>query len=196
MMLAAVLNLLPMPNSVQVNDGKLAIDASFGVKMEGYSDPRLLRAMNRFQQRLSQRTGLTFTGTGTPVMIVHCDGQGQTVQGIEEDESYTLTVDSKQAVLRAHTVVGALRGLETLLQLQEGKSFQAVSIFDQPRFSWRGLLIDVCRHWEPVEVIKRNLDAMSAAKLNVFHWHLSEDQGFRVESKKYPKLQEMGSDGN
>ena len=62
-------------------------------------------------------------------------------------------------------------------------------------FAWRGLMLDVCRHWMPVEVIKRNLDAMAAVKLNVLHWHLSEDQGFRVESKRYPRLQQMGSDG-
>jgi hexosaminidase len=70
-----------------------------------------------------------------------------------------------------------------------------VTIQDRPRFPWRGLMIDVARHFMPVEVIKRNLDGMAAVKLNVFHWHLSDNQGFRVESKEFPKLQEMGSDG-
>ncbi len=68
-------------------------------------------------------------------------------------------------------------------------------IQDAPRFPWRGLMIDVGRHFMPIEVIKRNLDGMEAVKLNVFHWHLSDDQGFRAESQKCPKLQEMGSDG-
>ena len=90
--------------------------------------------------------------------------------------------------------------METLLQLVErgdqGYSIPCVTIHDKPRFAWRGLLIDVCRHWMPVEVIKRNLDGLAEAKMNVFHWHLSENQGFRVESKLYPKLQKMGSDGN
>ena len=71
----------------------------------------------------------------------------------------------------------------------------AVRISDRPRFPWRGLLIDVCRRWEPMEVLKRNLDGMAAVKLNVFHWHLSEDQGFRVESKAFPRLHQLGSDG-
>ncbi len=71
----------------------------------------------------------------------------------------------------------------------------AVSIDDSPRFPWRGLMIDVGRHFIPLDVLKRNLDGMAAVKLNVFHWHLSENQGFRIESKKFPKLQEMGSDG-
>jgi hexosaminidase len=101
--------------------------------------------------------------------------------------------------LRAATVVGALRGLETFLQLLEGDRegfyLPAVSINDRPRFRWRGLLIDIGRHFEPMEVVKRNLDAMAAVKLNVFHWHLTEDQGFRIESKKFPRLHQMGSDG-
>jgi len=71
----------------------------------------------------------------------------------------------------------------------------AVSIEDAPRFPWRGLLIDAGRHFMPVDVIKRNLDGMAAVKMNVMHWHLTEDQGFRVEYKTFPKLHEMGSDG-
>ena len=95
---------------------------------------------------------------------------------------------------------GALHGLETFAQLvQPGASgFQApaVRIDDRPRFPWRGLLMDVSRHWMPVEVVERNLDAMAAVKLNVFHWHLSDDQGFRVESRRYPRLQQFGSGGH
>ena len=71
-----------------------------------------------------------------------------------------------------------------------------MQIKDEPRFRWRGLLIDVSRHWEPAEIIKRNLDAMAAAKMNVLHWHLSDDQGFRVESRRFPKLHRVASEGN
>ena len=92
-----------------------------------------------------------------------------------------------------------MRGLQTFLQLvaADAKGFGAapVHIEDAPRFPWRGLLFDVTSHFIPIPVIKRNLDGMAAVKLNVFHWHLSENQGFRVESKKFPKLHEMGSDG-
>jgi hexosaminidase len=92
-----------------------------------------------------------------------------------------------------------MRGLQTFLQLMQispqGFAVPAVSIQDKPRFPWRGLMIDSARHFMPVEVLKRNLDGMAALKLNVFHWHLSENQGFRIESKKLPKLHEMGSDG-
>ena len=92
-----------------------------------------------------------------------------------------------------------MRGLETMLQLMEpsgsGYIIPAVVIQDSPRFRWRGMLIDCGRHFEPVDVLKRNIDAMAAVKLNVFHWHLTEDQGFRIESKLYPRLTANGSDG-
>ena len=94
--------------------------------------------------------------------------------------------------------MGALRGIETFLQLLEGDRqgyfIPSVRIQDKPRFPWRGLLIDAGRHFEPVEVIKRNLDGMAAVKLNVLHWHLTEDQGFRIESKRYPRLHQMAID--
>ncbi len=103
------------------------------------------------------------------------------------------------ATLNANTVWGAMHGMETLLQLvsgdRDGYYFPFVTVQDKPRFPWRGLMIDVGRHFEPVDVIKRNIDGLAAVKMNVFHWHLSDDQGFRIESKLYPKLHEKGSDG-
>ncbi len=193
-------NLLPVPGSAEFLPGQLRLDANFSVAVQGHSDVRLEHAV----QRLSERTGLTFAHArvkdpAEANLVVHADGPGMKVQGVEEDESYSLEVGGKQVTLRAPTVVGVLRGLETFLQLVErdanGFYLPFVRIQDHPRFAWRGLLIDVGRHWEPVDVIERNLDAMAAVKLNVLHWHLTEDQGFRVESRRFPKLQEMGSDG-
>jgi hexosaminidase len=139
------------------------------------------------------------TDAARATLVVEAQGPGQAVQSETEDESYTLDVSATQAVLRAPTVVGVLRGLETFLQSVDGDRagfyLPVVAIQDRPRFPWRGILIDVGRHFEPVEVIERNLDAMAAVKLNVLHWHLSEDQGFRVESRRFPKLHELGSDG-
>ena len=80
-------------------------------------------------------------------------------------------------------------------QTPQGFAVPAATIKDSPRFPWRGLMIDVSRHFIPLDVLKRNLDGMAAVKLNVFHLHASDNQGFRIESKKFPKLQEMGSDG-
>jgi hexosaminidase len=154
--------------------------------------------------RLAGRTvlGLSYdraTDENTAALVIQVDKAGETIPSVRENESYRLEINEKQARLIAPTVVGALRGLETLLQLlqadRDGYYLRAVAIQDQPRFPWRGLLIDIGRHFEPMEVLKRNLDAMAAVKLNVLHWHLTEDQGFRVESKKFPKLHTLGSDG-
>ena len=93
-----------------------------------------------------------------------------------------------------------MHALETLLQLLQNNStsyyFPTVTISDSPRFTWRGLMIDAARHFQPVDVIKRNLDAMAAMKMNVFHWHLTDDQGWRIELKNHPKLTQLASDGN
>jgi hexosaminidase len=132
-------------------------------------------------------------------MQILCEDSGESPQSVGTDESYRLEVTEQQARLSARSPVGAMRGMETFLQLvdmdQESFYVPCLKINDRPRFRWRGLLIDVSRHFEPVEVIRRNLAAMAAVKMNVFHWHLSDDQGFRVESKKFPKLHQKGSDG-
>jgi hexosaminidase len=129
---------------------------------------------------------------------IECGAAGSAYPELGQDESYSLEIAVQHATLKANTVVGAIRGLETILQLvstdQSGYFLPLVSIQDRPRFAWRGLVIDVSRHWLPVEVIQRNIDGLAAVKMNVFHWHLTDDQGFRIESKRFPKLQEMGSD--
>src|SRR6185312_12605660 len=118
---------------------------------------------------------------------------------IGEDESYRLHVDSQHAVLTATDGLGALHGLQTFLQLVQadpaGHYLPAVDIRDKPRFKWRGLMVDVARHFEPMNVIERNLRGMAAVKLNVLHLHLSDNQGFRIQSKVYPELTAEGSRG-
>lgn len=197
-------NLMPVPASVKLNTERLAVDSSFKVAIRGHSDARLQSGIARFIKRLEGRTVFSFAPGLAPddqatTLIVHCDGAGKEIPALGENESYHLDITSRQAVLRAPTVVGALRGLETVLQLldtdRRGYYLPGALIQDHPRFPWRGLLIDVARHFETIEVLKRNLDAMAAVKLNVFHWHLTEDQGFRIESKKFPKLHQLGSDG-
>jgi hexosaminidase len=134
------------------------------------------------------------------VLEIHCDGPSTETQSATENESYMLMVTPRGARLTAPTRYGILHGMETFLQLletgQQGFQIRSVTVQDHPRFPWRGLLIDACRHWMPVEVIKRNLDAMAVVKLNVLHWHLSEDQAFRVECKAFPRLHNLGSDGD
>ena len=199
------LNLMPVPASVKLQNERLAVDANFKVATRGHSDARLQSGIWRFIKRLEGRTVLTLSPTlaqddQMTQLIINCQGPGKNIPSVSEDESYRIDITRRQAILSAPTVVGALRGLETLLQLLDadraGYFFPGVQIDDRPRFPWRGLLIDVARHFQTMDVLKRNLDALAAVKMNVFHWHLTEDQGFRVESKKFPKLHQLGSDGN
>src|SRR5882724_6101356 len=194
---------MPMPAHLQPGSGQLVIDSSFGATIGGGGDTRLVRGVDRFLEELRSQLGMPLIGPkinpATPHLTVTVDHHSHEIPELGEDESYALDITPEGAKLNAPTTLGALHGLQTFLQLIEntpqGFAVPAVSIQDAPRFPWRGLMIDVGRHFIPLDVLKRNIDGMAAVKLNVFHWHLSENQGFRIESKKYPKLHEMGSDG-
>ena len=197
--------LMPMPQKVEPASGQLTIDANFTIAATKYSDPRLEGAMSRFLARITRQTGITMApkkpaDAARATLRVECAARGGLYPTLGEDESYQLEVSPQGARLTAATVDGALHGLETFAQLigpgPHGFQAPAVRIEDRPRFPWRGLMLDVSRHWLPVEVVERNLDAMAAVKLNVFHWHLSDDQGFRVECRRCPRLQQLGSDGH
>ncbi len=202
---AAAPALMPLPVKAQPGQGKLTITADFSVAATAYSGERLEGVLHRFVAQLTRQTGIPILDPkpaepAKATLRVECAGAGPGYPQLGEDESYTLDVAPDGALIKSATIAGARRGLETFAQLvapdSSGFSAPAMHIEDRPRFPWRGLMIDVSRHWMPVPVIERNLDAMAAVKLNVFHWHLSDDQGFRAESKLYPKLQEMGSDGH
>jgi hexosaminidase len=195
------LPLMPMPASVQTGTGQLAITQAFSVAISGVRDGSLDLEVRRFQTQLSRQTGIPFrpqASTAT-TLEVHADHAREAVQKLGEDESYELDITDSGAKLNAPNPLGVMHGLQTFLQLVQitpsGFAVPAVAIKDQPRFPWRGLMIDTSRHFIPLDVMKRNIDGMAAVKMNVLHWHLSDDQGFRVESKKFPKLTEMGSDG-
>lgn len=197
------LSLMPAPSSVQIGSGRLLVDSSFGAGLTGYTEPRLDRAVERFLRQLSRQTGIPLaakpSAPAKAALVIHTDHASKEIQEVGEDESYILEVSATGAKLSAPTPLGTLHGLQTFLQLvdvsPDGFAAPPVTINDKPRFPWRGLMIDSARHFVPLDVLKRNIDGLEAVKMNVFHWHLSENQGFRVESKKFPKLHEMGSDG-
>ena len=198
------LPMMPWPEHVDVHEGKLVIDGTFRMGVCGVRHASLQRASRRFAEQLAAETGIFMPANPTgdcsnATLLIECQ-RAIDVPGLGDDESYSLEVTPQSAHLHAATSTGVLRGLATFLQLvrPDASSFavSAISIQDRPRFPWRGFMLDVSRHWMPIEVVKRNLDAMAAVKLNVFHWHLSDDQGFRVESRIYPKLQGEGSDGH
>ncbi|HXO04565.1 MAG TPA: family 20 glycosylhydrolase [Candidatus Sulfotelmatobacter sp.] len=194
---------MPMPSSLQMGTGALPIAGSFSVVLDGYKEPRVDRAVQRFVRDLSQETGMPLryeaVNPANATLVVHADYPSKPIQEVSEDESYVLDVSTSGAKLTAPNALGIMHGLQTFLQLVEitptGFVAPAVHIEDSPRFPWRGLCMDVSRHFISQEVLKRNIDGMAAVKMNVLHLHISDDQGFRVESKEFPKLQQMGSDG-
>ena len=194
--------LMPLPQKVQSGTGRFLINNHFKVALRGREDMRVKHAAERFQVSLARITGIPLppvSDSSAANFIIQWTASGEKIQKLGEDESYRLEVSTSEVHLDAPTPLGVLHGLQTFLQLveisPEGFATPAIVIEDSPRFPWRGLLIDVSRHFMPVEVIKRELDGMEAVKFNVLHWHLSDDQGFRVESRKFPRLQQLSSDG-
>ena len=199
------LSLMPWPQNISVGEGSFVLTKNFKVNITGAPNSRIFTGATNFLRRLDGRTGMFFnqgfiTGLNE---VPEAQLQINCVRAAEielyEDESYLLDVTPNKITISATTDVGALHALETLLQLVQNNSnsfyFPVSKISDFPRFTWRGLMIDGARHFMPVDVIKRNLDAMAAVKMNVFHWHLVDDQGWRIEMKKNKKLIEKSSDG-
>jgi hexosaminidase len=200
---ASELNLMPWPSHISQGEGFVSLDRAPRVELTG-GDERVRHAWKRFVQNLAVQTGVPFdqpfaVNMGGPLFVIHCAGPGLRVQSVEEDEGYHLVIDSKGIELTAANPLGIMHGLETVLQLVEsgpqGWALPEVRIDDTPRFAWRGLMIDVSRHFMPLDTIERNIDGMAAVKLNVLHLHLSDDEGFRVESKRCPKLTKLAADG-
>jgi hexosaminidase len=198
-------SLMPQPARLAEQSGALPISANWTIATAKFHDQRLDAAISRALSELTFRTGVELPRKAAPslpnpTLLIDVDGPGQVVQSLDENESYSLRISPASAQLHAATDVGAMRGLATLVQLVQpdgnhGYFLPAVNIEDTPRFRWRGLMIDCSRHFVPIPVLQRTLDGMAAVKLNVFHWHLSDDQGFRMESKVFPKLTSLGSDG-
>lgn len=202
----ASLDLMPWPQNINLTQGTFVLSKNFKVNITGNPNPRIFVGATNFLRRLDNKTGL-FLRQGfltkkneepDAQLQINCVKSGKI--GLYEDESYQLEIQSNKIIINAASDLGTLHALETVLQLLQNNNtsfyFPTVMITDFPRFTWRGLMIDVARHFQPIDVIKRNLDAMAAVKMNVFHWHLVDDQGWRIELKKHPKLTEMASDGN
>jgi len=192
--------MMPLPAEMKLGKGVFILDNELGHEFPELSTPRLGRAMDRFYKKLSVKTGLESGRGAKSTLILECYGKEKSYPALGDDESYSLSVTENKIVVKAPEETGIIYALETLLQLTRQKDgawgIPELSLKDQPRYPWRGLMIDACRHWIPKEVILRNLEAMGTLKMNVFHWHLTESQAFRIESLRYPKLHEQGSWGD
>lgn len=147
--------------------------------------------------QLQQLTGINLSVVKkvveSPIGGIHCElGLSH-----ENEEAYSLQVDATGVRVRAVTVEGVFRAIQTILKAvqpitAEAVYFPAVTLTDYPRFSYRGLMLDVSRHFSSLEEVKRMLDIMALHQLNVFHWHLTDDQGWRIEIEKHPELTRIG----
>jgi hexosaminidase len=194
--------LLPEPSRINTANGSIPFTKDFTVSLSGAHSLILEEATRRTLDAMEAYTGVEIGKVpqgSTATLTIQVQDTTGTRPTLDSDESYSIDSTGNKIVLQAKTVFGALHGLETLqqlLQVEDGHyAIPAVQINDSPRFPWRGLMLDVSRHFIPLPVIYRTLDGMAAVKLNVFHWHLTDDQGFRIESKRFPKLTLMGSDG-
>ena len=198
-------SVIPMPAQIESRSGGFAIGA--GTRLVIPRDPRAARVARYFAELLQKTRGIrleTVSGAAPATgVIVFRLGSPADVSGApamaSSPEAYTLDVSPNRVVLSARDPRGLLYAAVTLWQLstssQESDTIivPAVRIVDSPRFAWRGLLLDSARHYQSPEFILRFIDWMALHKLNVLHWHLTDDQAWRLEIKKYPRLTSVGA---
>ena len=186
---------IPMPNEVELGKGTFSVKGA-SLVMDDEMDPQSWAAVSRFVKAVE-------TATGKPMK----EGDGGfsfTVNPELEAEEYIIKVDKRGAAVQASALNGFLYACETLKQMLPaevygGRKAKAdwvlpyATIHDKPRFAYRGMHMDPCRHFWSIEETKRYIDVMAAYKLNRLHWHLTDDQGWRIQIKRYPRLTEVGA---
>ncbi|WP_420583400.1 family 20 glycosylhydrolase [Reichenbachiella sp.] len=196
------INITPKPLALTTNQGSFTINESTSFVTNG--DDNIISIADFFSLKLKQSTGLDLMSQSeikdNNFILLAIDPELKL-----NEEGYTLHSTNKGVSIKATSPKGIFYGLSTLMQLLpaevESKSLinnvdwtiPAVEIKDEPRFSWRGFHLDVCRHFISLDEVKKHIDMLSIFKINKFHWHLTEDQGWRIEIKKYPKLTSIGS---
>jgi hexosaminidase len=183
-------SLLPLPETIVWGSGYASIPQTFTVFV---GDPQKTdKAVECLKASGLVKLTPTKSPEGAFLRIMQGSGGGY-------PEGYSLSVGATGITITADREAGAFYGVQTLLQILEQVKRNGqdripfVEIQDRPRFAWRGMHLDVSRHFRSVEFIKKYLDAMAKFKLNTFHWHLTDDQGWRIEIKKYPKLTQVGA---
>lgn len=186
--------LIPYPKQLILKQGHFVLAQTFKVQIP-VAQPELRRLVGQFVQQNNIGVMSEVDRAKEADLVIQI-GTTTTVTAVLQQEAYSLEVNSNQILLSASHSTGVLRGLQTLQQLIQRQSAQRLipnlKIADEPRFGWRGLLLDPARRFIPLADIKRQLDLMAAVKLNVLHLHLTDDQGWRFESKAFPKLHLIG----
>lgn len=189
---AAMPPLLPMPASITAEKGSYALSGNGLLLSADPADQGVMAARSRFLSLVARSSG--------PKFHVNVDAPGGIAftrdLSVAGDEAYRLEVTPRAITIRASGDAGLFYGAETLWQLvasAKGDRIPAVRIDDKPAFGWRGVMLDSARHFQPASYIETLLDRMAAEKLNVFHWHLTDDQGWRIAIDRYPRLTEIGA---
>lgn len=192
------INIIPTPQSLVQHDGFFRLGSNTAIAA---ASPEAKTVAEFFAAKMRTATGLNIQVAEKGNIQLSVDPS----LDVANDEGYTLDVTKDGAVVVAKTAQGLFYGMQSFLQLLpaeiespskvNGVAWQApaVSIKDAPRFGYRGIMLDPCRHFMPVENVKKYLDVLSLFKMNRMHWHLTDDQGWRIEIKKYPKLTEIAS---
>ncbi|WP_158549381.1 family 20 glycosylhydrolase [Lysobacter silvisoli] len=193
---------IPLPAQIQAREGEFVLDAGTRLQAAG-GNAEAARIAGDFAARLQRLRGFappvdasgTAQGEAKTTVVFAIDPQA----ALTSDEAYTLEVGPEGARIQARAPAGLFYGAVTLWQLATADGARgpariaAQRIEDAPRFAWRGLMLDSARHFQSVDQVKALIDQMALHKLNTFHWHLTDDQGWRIEIKKYPRLTEVGS---
>jgi hexosaminidase len=183
------LSVIPKPVSEKRGKGKLTLKKDIIIAAQSADAKNVAIFLQDFLKTRSITSNLATSATAKS--DINFNLQSDPPLG---KEGYKLSISEKNISISANTGAGLFYGVQSLFQLlSSSNALPVVEIIDQPRFSWRGLHLDVARHFFPVSFIKKYIDLMAHFKLNTFHWHLTEDQGWRVEIKKYPKLQEVAA---
>ena len=215
--IAQEISLIPQPAVMKVNDGKFLFNGKVVVCYPKIKESAIDAVVENFVKEINTTTGVKVVKNrlkngkkfGFDVLKSNKKGDAHIVLSLDENmgtEAYKLSVAPKRIDITAATAAGFFYAFQTLKQLMPRNvmagvpdenvkewSVPAVFIEDEPRFGWRGFMLDEGRHFYGKEEIKKILDVMAAYKMNRFHWHLTEDQGWRIEIKKYPKLTEVGA---
>ncbi|MCU0445402.1 MAG: family 20 glycosylhydrolase [Microscillaceae bacterium] len=197
----ASVHLIPQPVDLQILSGSFLLNSQTGI---GYNRPESRTVAEMLAQKLNSATGFALKAENNQNAVIQLFLNEKPNSQLGK-EGYTLEVGSQKVVLVANQVAGLFYGVQTLLQLFppeiESKKIingiewqaQAVKITDYPRFGWRGIMLDVSRHFYDKEAVKAYIDQLVRYKMNIFHWHLTDDEGWRIEIKSLPKLTSIGA---
>ena len=193
------LNLAPMPAEVKMGKGIFSINKNTLIVIEGKGQNKNTLVLNEYlKNTVGYKLQIAKKNTTSNAIVLNTNRLDSKISG-----SYILESNSKATTISGFDDAGISYGIQTLIQLLQTSnplsnvkkfslSIPQLSIIDYPRFQYRGMHLDVARHFYPVSFIKKYIDYLAAYKFNTFHWHLTDDQGWRIEIKKYPKLTEVG----